>query len=500
MIFAEIATADAVGAYLAHAVRIEGQKFKKGHHLTEVDIETLLGAGVETVIAASLEDGDIHEETAAKQIGHSVLGDGVRADPPFTGRVNLFATQDGLLIPDKNKIDAINRLHPSITIATLNAYEPVEEGRMVGTVKIIPFAAPEAAIKAASKLGAALGVQPYSLKSVALVATQLPSLKASTMDKTRRVLDERLMRTGAKVTTEVRVAHNAEAIRDGLKHAASTNPDLIILFGASATVDEKDVGPSGLQMAGGTLKNFGMPVDPGNLLFLGELNSTPLIGAPGCARSPAENGFDWVLARVLCGIEVLREDIIGLGVGGLLMEITSRPQPREEPYKRADKIAAVILAAGRSSRMGGPNKLLATLDGKPLVRIVADAAHMSKVDDIIIVTGHMADEVSDVLDDLPVTIIHNPDFKDGLSTSLKTGIDAMDEFTDAAVIMLGDMPYLTPDATGVKRKRPLSLQLPTASVVTRYFGHAGFFKTSNPFMVIQARDTSSVNMRPSLQK
>ena len=69
-------------------------------------------------------------------------------------------------------------------------------------------------------------------------------------------------------------------------------------------------------------------VDPGNLLFLGTLSERPVIGLPGCARAPALNGADWVLARVMCGINVTDADIAAMGVGGLLKEIPSRPQPR----------------------------------------------------------------------------------------------------------------------------------------------------------------------------
>ena len=83
--------------------------------------------------------------------------------------------------------------------------------------------------------------------------------------------------------------------------------------------------------------------------------------------------------RLLAGLPVSREDITGMGVGGLLMEIVTRPQPRAEPEpEKAQRIAAVVLAAGRSTRMGGPNKLLAEIGGKPLVRIAAEQALASR--------------------------------------------------------------------------------------------------------------------------
>ena len=117
---------------------------------------------------------------------------------------------------------------------------------------------------------------------------------------------------------------------------------MAIIFGASAIADRRDVIPSALETIGGRVEHFGMPVDPGNLLLIGTARGHPIIGAPGCARSPKENGFDWVLIRLLAGLPVTREDISSLGVGGLLMEIIARPQPRDEPPHAMRNVAPLI--------------------------------------------------------------------------------------------------------------------------------------------------------------
>jgi molybdenum cofactor cytidylyltransferase len=189
-----------------------------------------------------------------------------------------------------------------------------------------------------------------------------------------------------------------------------------------------------------------MPVDPGNLLLIGSAGGVPVLGAPGCARSPVENGFDWVLMRLLAGLKVRRADLTGMGVGGLLMEIVTRPQPRT-PVGPEDSrnVAAVILAAGRSTRMGGPNKLLAELGGKALVRIVTEQALASKAKDVIVVTGHQAEQVEQALQGLKVKFVRNPDFASGLASSVKTGIAAAPESADGAVVCLGDMPLISSD-------------------------------------------------------
>jgi molybdenum cofactor cytidylyltransferase len=146
--------------------------------------------------------------------------------------------------------------------------------------------------------------------------------------------------------------------------------------------------------------------------------------------------------RLLAGLEVPREAITGMGVGGLLMEIVTRPQPREEPVAAGRRIAAVVLAAGRSSRMGGPNKLLAEIARRPLIRIVAEEALASRASPVIVVAGHQRSELEKALAGLPVRFVHNPDFAAGLGTSLKAGIAAVPPDADGAVVCLGDMPQV----------------------------------------------------------
>jgi molybdenum cofactor cytidylyltransferase len=186
-----------------------------------------------------------------------------------------------------------------------------------------------------------------------------------------------------------------------------------------------------------------MPVDPGNLLVLGRLGEKPVLGAPGCARSPKENGFDWVLDRLIAGIEIGADEIAAMGVGGLLMEIPTRPQPREAPAPAGLDVDIVVLAAGQSRRMGGPNKLMALFSGTPLIRRTVQTALSSKAAGTIVVTGHQAGRIREALQGLDAASVHNPDYAGGLSSSLKAGIAAVREGSAGALIMLGDMPAVS---------------------------------------------------------
>jgi molybdenum cofactor cytidylyltransferase len=173
---------------------------------------------------------------------------------------------------------------------------------------------------------------------VGVVSTLLPGLKPSTVAKTLRILRERLAHSGATVGGDREVPHETQALAQAID-AVEPDSDLVIVFGASAITDRRDVIPAAIESAGGAIEQFGMPVDPGNLLLLGRTRSgKTVLGAPGCARSPKENGFDWVLDRLLADVPVTPQDIRRMGAGGLLMEIVSRPQPRggEAPRPEAD--------------------------------------------------------------------------------------------------------------------------------------------------------------------
>jgi molybdenum cofactor cytidylyltransferase len=445
MKFGPASPADAIGGVTVHTLRQGPLVLKKGTTIGLAEVAALNKAGVKEVVVVRLEEGDVSEDVAAADVAKAVAGDGVTVERAFTGRANLFAARPGVLVIDRAAVDHINNIDEAITFATLPAYKPVVEGEMIATVKLIPFGV-EATLRDAAVAAAhrdALRVAPYTIKRVGIVSTMLPGLAPKVIDKTLRVTAERLAPAGATIIAERRVPHDEAVLSKAIKEMLDLAAELVIVFGASAIADRRDVIPAALTGIGGVVEHFGMPVDPGNLLLIGNAKGVPVLGAPGCARSPVENGFDWVLMRLLAGLKVARSDLTGMGVGGLLMEIVTRPQPRVPTVTDGNRtISALILAAGRSTRMGGPNKLLAELRGKPLVRIVTEQVLASKASDVTVVTGHQAKEVELALQGLKVRFVHNPEFASGLASSVKAGIAAVPEQADGAVVCLGDMPLI----------------------------------------------------------
>jgi molybdenum cofactor cytidylyltransferase len=446
MKFGAVAPGDAEGAVAVHSIRQGGLVLRKGTLIGEAEIAALSKAGIAEIVVARLEPGDVSEDVAAAEIAAAVAGEGVHVDRAFTGRANLFAETGGVLVVDKDGIDRLNAVDPDITLATLPAFAPVVAGKMLATVKIIPFAVAgrmrDAALAVARENVPLVRVAPYKVRKVGIVSTVLPGLADRVIEKTLKVTAERLKPAGATIVSEERVPHETRALTQALERSLKSGAELVIVFGASAIADKRDVIPAAVEAVGGAIEHFGMPVDPGNLLLVASAAGRPVLGAPGCARSPKENGFDWVLARLLCGLPVTRGDITGMGVGGLLMEIVTRPQPRTSDEVAGRRVAAIVLAAGRSTRMGGPNKLLAEIGGTPLVRIAVEQALASRARPVIVVTGHQRERVEQALKGLGVTLVHNPDFAQGLSTSLKAGIAAVPADADGAVVCLGDMPQV----------------------------------------------------------
>ena len=428
MKFGPVTPEEGLGGVTVHAIRKGALVLKKGTPIGADEIAALKQAGVTEIVVARLDDGDVSEDEAAAGIAAAVAGEGVTVERAFTGRANLFALEPGILIVDRDAVDRVNRVDEAVTLATLPAFKAVVAGEMIATVKIIPFGVKatlrDAAVAAVGK--GLMRVAPFKIKRVGVVSTMLPGLAPKVIEKTLLVTEERLEPAGARIIAERRVPHNDKALAPAIEELFALGAELVLVFGASAIADRRDVIPAAIEHVGGSVEHFGMPVDPGNLMLIGNVKDRPIVGARGCARSPKENGFDWILMRLLAGLPVTRADVTGMGVGGLLMEIVTRPQPRAAATADGSRnVAAIVLAAGRSTRMGGPNKLLAELNGKRLVRIVSEQALASKASSVIVVTGHQRAEVEAALAGLNVKFVHNPDFAAGLATSVKTGIAAV---------------------------------------------------------------------------
>jgi molybdenum cofactor cytidylyltransferase len=458
MIFGPTPIEEAKGAILAHSLRLPGKVLKKGSVLDDAALAALKEAGRREVITARLEAGDVPEDEAAERLAAAMTAPHIARSRAATGRVNLLAETAGLLVLDIKRLHAINGVDESVTVATLANHTVVSAKEMLATIKIIPFAVPGPVLTVAEAVARGGGapvfaLHPFRPLKVGLVLTELPGIKESVMEGAVEATGARVEALQGTLLPVERVRHEEGPVADALGRLKRAGAEILLIAGASAVVDRRDVGPAAIVRAGGRIEHFGMPVDPGNLLCLGRVGEIPAMVLPGCARSPKLNGFDWVLQRLFAGLAVTARDVMAMGVGGLLKEIEVRPLPREQAPRtpppvlaprRARRVAAVVLAAGRSRRMAPLNKLLvADSQGVPMVARVVDNVLASHARPVVVVTGHERDRVEEALSARPVLFAHAENYAEGLSASLRAGLAALPEEVEGFLVCLGDMPLVS---------------------------------------------------------
>jgi len=445
------------GGIMAHSQRVGETMIRKGARLDDAAIAALREAGRTEVICAILEPGDVPEDIAADRLATPLVSPLIARSRAATGRVNLSAEVPGLLRINTGMIDQMNSIDEALTIGTLPDYAVVAPKDLIATIKIIPFSVPGTVLNVAEALarqnGSPLTLHPFRHLRVGLIATELPGLKDSTTDKTITVTEQRITQLTGSLLPPVRCPHDEESVARALQGLLEAGADMLLVIGASAVLDRRDVGPAGIVRAGGEIVHFGMPVDPGNLICVGRIKDKPALVLPGCARSPKLNGIDFILTRLFAGLKVTSGEIMRMGVGGLLKEFNNRPLPREKAPatprsgaapRSAPTIAAIVMAAGRSRRMAPHNKLLVTDQaGKPMIARVVDNVLSSNARPILVVTGHQAEQVEHALAGRPVRYVHAVDYGQGLAESLKAGIAAVPPECAGAIVCLGDMPLVT---------------------------------------------------------
>lgn len=325
MKFGPVPTRAAVGAILAHSADLGTGRMRKGMVLTDADIAKFVAHGVDEVVVAELETGDLHEDAAAARLAAAFLpvADGLRLTTATTGRVNVIATAPGVFHCDIAAVEKVNAINPMITIATQPQYQRVVAGDMVATIKIISYGVAGADVEKAVQAAKQLHLLTAQHAEVTLIETRIGDQPLNA--KGRAAMAMRLDRLGARLTRRIVVQHNEADLSRAI---AAASGSMVMILTGSATSDAYDVAPQAVRIAGGQVTRFGMPVDPGNLLFVGTIGDKPVIGLPGCARSLALNGADWVVERTLCGMQLTDADIAGMGVGGLLKESPARHHPR----------------------------------------------------------------------------------------------------------------------------------------------------------------------------
>lgn len=443
MKFGPLPPEQAQGALLAHSLRVEGTTIRKGHALGPEDLRALREAGIERVMVVRPEEGDLDENQAAAAMAARLAGDGTACSAPVNGRVKIFAERPGLVTIDESRVHEVNASGEVLALATLAPLTRVAARRVVATLKVLPLAlGREAAADLEPRLAPAVSVRVFRPLRVALLQTRADGTRSSLLEKTLAVTRARVEALGGTLSSALCCGHDEAAVAEAISGLRGLRLDLLLMIGASATVDRRDCVPRGIEDAGGVVERFGMPVDPGHLSLVARCGDLTLLVAPGSARSARRSSFDLLLERFAAGVPVDSPRIAALGVGGLEKTFHAAPDAGASERRRP-RVAALVLAAGQSRRMGALNKLLATVNGVPMLERVASEVLGSRVCAVHVVTGSDRDRVESALEGLDVHLVHNPLFDQGMSTSIAAGLCALPEDVEGALICLGDMPDLS---------------------------------------------------------
>ena len=441
-----LAPQDSIGAVLAQTYNLPSKIISKGTFVTNEFVGYFKIGNVKTILCAVPEEGDIHEDEAAKAISSAIDKNHIYADKASTGRVNFKSQSLCLVRYDRDFIKEVNLVDESIAFSIVEHNQLLAEGDLIATLKIIPFFMQKKYVDRVIKMLAKdelFKIHNLKKKEVTLIQTCFEWQKKSIFTATSNVTKARLEALGCSLKKEKLINHDYDTLCAIIRSSVKNDPEILLISGASAITDRSDYIPKAILSEGGELIQYGLAVDPGNLLLIGKVGKTTVIGMPGCARSPKLNGFDWVLQLLMADIPINREELADMGAGGLLMEIASRPLPRalaKSVSKGEKKVMGVILAAGNSTRMGRENKLLRNIGNAPLIRNTAIEMLKSDLDSCSIVLGYQSDKVADVIKDLNVNLILNPLWKEGQASSLRAAINTLDSTYSDLLIMLGDLP------------------------------------------------------------
>lgn len=475
MIFGKFPVGQAAGLLLAHTVHFGSRTFVKGRKLSPTDVSALRAKGIVEVSGARLEANDVDENLAANRVAGALSGAHIETGRSLTGRCNLYAKTAGVLMVARDTVDRLNLCSGQVVASTLSPWSIVRQGEAVATVKVIPFAVPQPMVEqccAIAEHAAAIAIAPFVPHRVALILSETSHTKKRVLEQTADVTRARVEALGSQLALILHCNHEPADLQAVLAQALAAGCDLLLVCGATVTMDVEDIVPSAICAAGGEIEHFGMPVEPGNMLLLARIGNVPVINLPGCGRSARENGFDWVLQRLLAKIPVGAHDLLLMGVGGMIRSVPEASSEAPHIARRTDSgVAAVILAAGRSTRMGKQNKLLIPIDGVPMVAHVANAALASRASQVIVVTGHTAPRIEALLASHGTEFVHNSDYKKGMATSLSAGLQALPPHVNAVLVLLGDMPYVR--AEHIDQLISVHIDNPDAICVPKHGGQRG---------------------------
>ncbi len=327
MKFKNLKIINSLGCIIPNTIKIKNKdKFvtlKKGTKVTKQTINLLIKSGYEKLDFFKLEPDDLNENIAATKIA-SALCDLNKQNLEFkklnTGRTNIRAKSDGLFFYNYNDLTNLNK-NPDVAISAIKPFSKVKKGQDLVTVKVIPYGIKMKIVKNLSLLSKnCFQLHPFKRKNIHFIQTY-QSKNEKFLEKSEKTTLTRLKSCGIDKVSSFTVKHDIDLISRQITESLK-NSELILIIGPHAITHLKDVIPTAIIKSGAKILRYGIPVEPGNLLLLSKFTKQKkniyIIGMPSCAKSPKENGLDWILWKIIANVKFNKSDIAKLSIGGLI--------------------------------------------------------------------------------------------------------------------------------------------------------------------------------------
>ncbi|HEY4867036.1 MAG TPA: hypothetical protein VIK45_16135 [Candidatus Dormibacteraeota bacterium] len=322
---AELTAGAISGRVLTHDL---GPGLRKGTVLSQEHLEPL--RAVPEIHVVELDEGDVHEDEAARRLGRAIAGPGTRLEGPVQSQVRLVAEGRGLVRVEREAVEALNQL-PAVGVFTLVDGQAVNAGEEVAGAKVTPVAIAGSVLEEAERIAAqtapVLRLDAFRPLRTLVVVTERLKPKARTLFA--QAVTRKLGWYGAELIGVREVPRSGDAVREAYEGARREGAEVVLFAGASS-IDPLDAAYSELEAAGGELLRQGAPAHPGSMLWLGRLDEAVVLGVASCAGFGKSTALDLVLPFVFAYGQAAELDFRRLGYGGLVESGAGRRFP---PYQ-----------------------------------------------------------------------------------------------------------------------------------------------------------------------
>lgn len=315
---------EAVGSVLCHDItkivpgEFKGVAFQKGHIVKEEDISILLSLGKEHLYVWEENEAILHENEAAERLKVLTAGENLYFGDIKEGKIEFFASCDGLLKIDTENLFKLNCLG-EIILSTIYNNTVVKKGSKVAATKIVPLTIEKEKIEKAEEVikNKIVKVIPICNKKVAIVTTGNEVYKGRIKDSFGPVLSDKLKEYDCEVLGQSILPDDVHMIEDTINYWINKGAEMVLCTGGMS-VDADDLTPTAIKNTGAEVVTYGTPVLPGAMLLLAYKGSIPILGLPGAVIFSKRTVFDLLLPRLLAEEKLNYEDIAAYGHGGLL--------------------------------------------------------------------------------------------------------------------------------------------------------------------------------------